>query len=108
MNAQGVGKEVRFAFDNDGGFDFGDAWKDGPEMLRGMVSRTGNRSSCDHDRIGEKKGKRLSLAISFFTPANGRATRPSPTTDPLATGLDIVTSVRERWVDVLLPAIWSA
>ena len=63
------------------------------------------------DRIGERRGRRMKLAIWCGTPENYRLIRkgifPPEFFDLAFHGLDPMTWIAEEWVDLLMMSVWS-
>ena len=60
------------------------------------------------ERMGREQNKSYKLGIAFFTPISGKYQRPTLVTDPVEAGLDVDSWVKDKLVDVLLPATWTA
>lgn len=83
--------------------------KDEPDKIKHMNALIAALRS-ELDRIGEKRGKRLKLAIWLPTPQHMRRLRgmfPADFFDLKAQGLDPETWIRQGWVDVLMPSIYA-
>ena len=60
------------------------------------------------ERMGREQNRSYKLGIAFFTPTSGKYQRPTLITDPVEAGLDVESWVKDKLVDVLLPATWTA
>lgn len=60
------------------------------------------------DRIGDKRKKKLSIAIQYMTPEYCSLARPFLDPEPLNHGLDPAVWAKEGYVDILIPGIWGA